>query len=853
MNYSGLKERPWFLCWIITSMFIMLFPHSTDIDNGVHFHDEEIIEDWIEVHEKGYIVVPAHSTAGPTVDSIPLIVQSNWNGIKFSFDQRTAYNFNSNLINVTVCVSDFNDNPINNGSMYLAPLEQPDVSLDAWLDENGCVIFVAREIQNQLLIFDLNCTSQISSEVCEGNLIIPANTGKLWDMNIHSTVTEKVNDGVVNFIVIDDDTKKAINSAEIWSDNQLIGVTNNEGSITISKSEIVEHEVRINNIQDEHVNLRVSIDDIPLKIKVENNVAYLPKLLQQNIEIKTSDQYFWPWEGVALSVLLDNGVGGGVGQLGGSDENGILNWEGLLPEGVHQIIGITSNESVNIPAASAYSTITGSPTYLSRFSVGNSIMLTVLSKLGILSLAGSISLLILAIGSWNILRRVTESNEIHWVSAGLLNLNGSILIITHADLMSDLHAMSFMVLGISLFIQFISECREIKSIDQWWTILASGLFIGLSISMRFVHLFYMPIIFLASILIKPNNSEMASNNIRSRFVAFAVLITCIGLALTPTLVYQEDQHGNAFKYSASKGENPPIVSYYDYQWTSSSSFIIVENTTSNNNQTSQADNNQTTDTNQTENISFNVPEEDSTNAVEEFSSEFTDSFGKITIQERSYFAQISTVILFILAYCPIVILALIAAPITWNSDYKSSNVTTNGIKNNGLKLLMILWLLWGIFSLIIDRSPFYVSHWNDDIRYFIPLVTPAVILLGIVIVEQKERFVNDYKNAILLIATMVVCSLLVTIPRLLWEGTRRPMSKSMGLAKEGRFDLTNMYEYTNTPNWILDAQYAWHPFTERLAFATYEIFAIIISISMISFITWSYFKYEKLDVADSEE
>ena len=848
MNYSSLKERPWLLCWLITSLFIMLFPHSTDINTGVHFHDEEIIEDWIEVHEEGYIVVPAHSTAGPTVDSIPLIVQSNWNGIKFTFDQRMAYHPESNLINVTVCVSDFNDEAIGNGSMYIAPLEEPDVALEAWLDENGCVIFVAREIQDQLLIFDINCTNSISSEVCKGNLIIPANTGKLWNMDIYATVTEEMNTDGVNVKIIDDDTKEIINSAEIWSDAKLLGVTSNEGEITISKSDIIDHDVSIKNIQQAHSNLRVIIDNIPLIIGVENNVAHLPKLIQQNIEIKTSDQHFWPWKGVALSILLDEDVGGSIGQLGGSNENGELNWEGLLPEGVHQIVGITSNESVQIPAASVYSTITGSPTYLSRFSIGNSIMLSLLSNLGILSLAGTFSLALLAIGSWNILRRITDSNKIHWISAGLLNLNGCIIIVSHSDLMSDLHSMSFMVLGISLFMQFISECTDIKKIDQWWTILASGLFIGLSISIRFVHLFYIPVIFLVSILIKPTNSKMVSTKIRIRLTAFVVLITCITLALIPTLVYQEDQHGNAFKYSASKSEYTPSLSYYDYQWGSTTSFSIVQNattgdnTTTSNNQTSQIDTNQNTTA-----PPLNNPEEDSTNAADEFTSELADSFGKITIQERSYFAQISTVILFSLAYCPIAILAVLTTLLTWNKSDGLQKNMTNGIKNNGLKILMILWILWGMFSLIIDRSPFYVSHWNDDMRYFIPLVAPSVILLGIVMVEQKERFVKDLKKPILLVVTMGLCSLLVAIPRLLWEGTRRPMSKSMGLAKEGKFDLTNMYEYTNTPHWVLDSQYAWHPFTERLALTTYEIFAIIISLSTISYIIWSFFQKENLE------
>ena len=547
--------------------------------------------------------------------------------------------------------------------------------------------------------------------------------------------------------------------------------------------------------------------------------------------------------------MLDDESGGKLVEIGGTDSNGKLSWQGFLPEGTHQIVGMTTNETVELPASSAYSTTTGSPTYLSRFSVGNSLFLSLFSSIGILYLAGTLSLSVLAIGCWNILRRVTDSTKIHWISAGLVNLNGCIIIISHADLMSDLHATSFLVLGISLLIQFYSECTDIKAVDQWWPILASGLLIGLSISIRFVNLFYAPIILLASILVKPNNLEKETANLKTRMTAFIVLTICISLALTPTLVYQENQHGNAFKYSASKGEIPPGNINYDYQWNSATSYILSINSTENQNTTNQTSPPQDEDTQA--NVTLNEPAEDTTNAAEEFTTEFGDSFGKITSQERSYFAQISTIILFSLAYCPILILALLITPLTWNKENKENSI--EGININNVKVLMICWITWGLFSLIIDRSPFYVSHWNDDVRYFTPIVAPAAILLGIIIVEQKEYIFSDYRKPIAFVALTGLCSIIVSVPRLLWEGTRRPMSKSMGLETEGRFDLTNLYTNTNTPHWILDAQYAWHPFAERLPLATYEIFAIIISISMISFITWSYFKYENVDIADSEE
>ena len=56
------------------------------------------------------------------------------------------------------------------------------------------------------------------------------------------------------------------------------------------------------------------------------------------------------------------------------------------------------------------------------------------------------------------------------------------------------------------------------------------------------------------------------------------------------------------------------------------------------------------------------------------------------------------------------------------------------------------------------------------------------------------------------------------------------MPTSRGLALNGRFDLTYFYEYTSTLIWILDAQYFWDPFSERLTYASYEVAAFIFSL-----------------------
>ena len=50
-----------------------------------------------------------------------------------------------------------------------AASEHPEVALEGWLDEHGCVNFVARELAN--LQFELS--EHIRNEICAGQFIIP--------------------------------------------------------------------------------------------------------------------------------------------------------------------------------------------------------------------------------------------------------------------------------------------------------------------------------------------------------------------------------------------------------------------------------------------------------------------------------------------------------------------------------------------------------------------------------------------------------------------------------------------------------------------------------------------------------
>ena len=180
---SQWETKPWFSMWLVISLLILLFPHSTESD-GVHFHDEIIVEDWTKAHLDGHIVIPIHKTTGQTIDATPLIIDDSNVSLSFSFFQEpTSYGSQMNFDN-RICVIMTDGTKIENGSMTMQPLEHPEVALEGWVDEYGCVNFVAREPQNQLLTFNLSCPEHITRQICSGQFIISSNVGKAWDMNL---------------------------------------------------------------------------------------------------------------------------------------------------------------------------------------------------------------------------------------------------------------------------------------------------------------------------------------------------------------------------------------------------------------------------------------------------------------------------------------------------------------------------------------------------------------------------------------------------------------------------------------------------------------------------------------------
>ena len=347
------KGRPWLVTWCVISIFILLFPHSTDSQEGVHFHDEIIVEDWIEIHEQGHLVIPAHQTVGQVIDSLPLIVAQEQSLVQFSFSQIPSSHTFVLTFDNRICVSLYDGQKIENGSMTMAPLEHPEVALEGWIDEDGCVNLVAREQQNQLLTFDLECPETIPSQLCRGRFIIPDNAGKVWDLNIHGELKSSEIERIVEVRVSDATTTSPLVGVELHAEDTLIASTDEGGKFDVQSKDIVNQSLTLSTIQSGIDEVIVDIDGLRWQVNVSGNSADLPLLFSHAISIQTLDAYDWAWKHVAISFVSDEEYGAIVTPLGISDTKGSLAWTGLVPEGAHQILGITSNVSLPMPTAPA--------------------------------------------------------------------------------------------------------------------------------------------------------------------------------------------------------------------------------------------------------------------------------------------------------------------------------------------------------------------------------------------------------------------------------------------------------------------------------------------------------------------
>ena len=805
---SGLYGRPWFVSWCVISFLILLFPHSTDPNEGVHFHDEVIVEDWIQIHGEGRLVIPAHETVGQVIDSLPMIVAQEQSLVRFSFSQTISPHTFVTTLDNRICASLQDGQRIQNGSMTMAPLESQEVALEGWVDEEGCVNFIARVQQNQLLIFDLACPEEIPEALCQGRFMIPNNVGSQWDLNLHGDLSPYDEDRSVEILVYDATTTAPVVAVELFENGTLIASTDGEGKINTRAKDIVNRSLTLSLNQSGIDGIIVEIDGLSWRLNVDNDSADLPRLLSHAISIQTLDAYGWAWEDVAISFLSDEDHGAIVSPLGVSDSEGSLTWRGLVPEGAHQIIGMTSGEPLPIPAAPAFGTSTEEPMYLNRFSIGNSLYLTLFTKIGLIEVAGIFSLGLLALSCWHSSRHMALSIPRQWTGAVLLNLSGTTIIIAHADLMSDLHSAALMMLSISLIHGFFSEKRFVSSFENWGNLLLASLLLGLALSIRFLNLLYLPMILLIPLI---HSKNLTSAEFRQHGKAYVLLVFTALLAATPILAYHQAYHGHVLNYNASDDESAPSPES-SYEWSALTSSPVVSDGSS------------------TDGIT--APPREQAGSTQ--SNPADSNWIPFAIHERSYSAQIITILIVSMMYVPAIMLALL----TYAGSLKAGHESAQGLRTTETWLFM--FIIMGIVGLMVERSPFFVSHWSDDNRYFTPLLAPASLLCAKLFPQRSHAGLWSNRRFQFLCVGLTATALTVAIPRLLWQGTRKPMSVSRGLNREGRFDLRHYYQETGTPHWILDAQYAWHPFAERLTYSSYEVASLLVSCLTILVITWTW-------------
>ena len=90
------------------------------------------------------------------------------------------------------------------------------------------------------------------------------------------------------------------------------------------------------------------------------------------------------------------------------------------------------------------------------------------------------------------------------------------------------------------------------------------------------------------------------------------------------------------------------------------------------------------------------------------SSFFESDWIPFSVHDRSYTAQFLTIGIISLMYAPIIIFAIICYAIHLS---RTKLRTTNF---QSIETWLALFIIAGIVGLMIERSPFFVSHWSDD-------------------------------------------------------------------------------------------------------------------------------------------
>ena len=771
---------------LITTLIVAIFPHDMNEVSGVHFHDEEIIEDWIKIHESGRITVPVHSTVSSHLDSRPFVVQgtdANASGVALDLeidDQSFLYPL------YTMCFSHPSETAFDHAVVTLTG-SFTGIGYTSPLSGNACTT-IGESLVPPVRIDLIHHCATMNTTTCNRTTswTIHDEVHAPIDLDLELQIVESP-PPITSFTVTFSDAQGMpiagllIDAPSGPAETDATGVATLLGSdLSLNTSVFTESPL-----------LRMEVDGVTYTITSDSGRAYFPEFSDVFLSIKSDDRLGNPWSGVALALQPDARYVSPLTDLGHLDQNGSTIWSGILAAGSHEVVALTPNSTLSKPYTGVYAQADGEPVWVTRFSVGNSMVLSAFSRIGLLPITGLMSLgLFLYTSRWFV-TRVEAPHWVHWSTAITTSASASLILLAHADLMSDLHSLALWLAGTALLIHGADRFSEHKDIEETPHLLAGILLLSLAVSMRFITLSLIPWS-IGAVWLLSSRFEWNKDHLIERVTLAAVIIPLFLLSLTPVLAYNHTHHGSIFAYNALDRIEQP---------SSSPHLSIVSATT-------EGFPTQRSDTFQTMNM------ETRTYLIEE--SDGSD-----------YLARFFIVMFMSMAWTPIVLLgtALVI------QSRPSLHTPAGRAASAGIILAAT-----HLFLLVIQGSPFYFTHWNDDVRYLLPFVPAGALMMSGALSVHPQPSKRSFPIGLALLTFVGILNL---IPRLLFAGRRQPFSWEAAKYKDAIFSLESIRNLTATPEWVLNAQFAWRPFPWRLWLNQFEIFSIILTTIAVSLLLYT--------------
>jgi len=774
--WQSILRHPWITCMLIVTLIVAIFPHDTDEVTGVHFHDEEIIEEWIEVHEAGYISVPLHSTIQSHLDSRPFVVQgtnANASGVALYLDV-DAQTFSYPLYNM--CFTHPSETAFDHAVVTLTG-SFTGTGYTSPLSSDGCTA-IGESVVPPLRIDLLHHCTTMNTTTC--------NRTTSWTIfdEIHAPIDLDLE--LYTSETMTSDAPLSVTFIDVMG-APIVGLlidaasgpaeTDASGTATLLGSDLSSNTSVFTDLSL----LWMEVDGVTYAITSDSGRASFPEFSKITLSITSDDRLGNPWSGVALALQPDVRYGSPLTDIGHLNENGTATWSGILAAGSYEVVGLTPNTTFSQPYTGVYAKADGEPAWVTRFSVGNSMVLSAFSRIGLLPITGLLSLgVFLCTGRWFI-HRLEAPHWVHWSTAIATSGSAALVLLAHADMMSDLHSLSLWFAGTALLIHGADRFSEHRSIEETPHLLAGILLLALAVSMRFITLSLIPWS-IGAVWLLSSRFEWNKEHLVERASLAAVIIPLFLLSLTPVLSYNHTHHGSIFAYNALDRIDQP----------SSPSHLTVVSAT-----------------------------------PEGFPTDTSEAFQTMNMETRTFlieesdgsdhFARILIVLFMSMAWTPIVLLGCALVIQSRPSLHTLSGRTAAA---------GIILFSTHLFLLIVHGTPFYFTHWNDDVRYLIAFV-PAGTLMMAGALSPHSRPHQPAFPAGLGILTFV--GLLNLLPRLLFAGRRQPFSWEAAKYKDAMFSLESIRKLTDTPEWVLNAQFAWRPFPWRLWLNQFEVFSILLT------------------------